>query len=350
MEITAQQLCEFVQGTLEGNPAVIIRQPAKLEEAGEGSISFLANPRYEDLVYTTGASALLVSRDFVPRQPLLVEAIIRVDNVYETLSKLLEAFGARDPQSGNPEGFKHPQSIIHDTATVDVSTSVGAFSIIERGVVVGAGGRIEGQVFIGENVRIGKNVVLHPGVKIYHECVIGDDCILHANTVVGSDGFGFAPQADGGYRKIPQIGNVVIGNDVEMGAGCTIDRATMGATIVGNGVKLDNMVHLAHNVEVGEHTVMAAQVGVSGSVKIGRNCMIGGQTGIVGHITIADGTRIQGRSGIARTVKTPNTALSGTPAFDYGKEQRAQAIFRQLPDLWQKILGIERALKAAGLL
>ncbi len=338
MQISAQELCQLLGGTLEGDPSVVVSRPAKIEEATEGTLTFLANPKYETYAYTTKASILLVSQHFVATQPL-APTLIRLDDVYAAIAFLLEKF---DDNTGSPVATIDEKTAIHRSANIGENTDIGAFTVIEEGATIGSNCRIAPQVFIGKNVTIGQHVTLHAGVKIYHQSVIGDRCVLHANAVIGGDGFGFAPQADGSYKKVPQIGNVVLENDVEIGANTTIDRATMGSTIVRAGAKIDNLVMIAHNVEIGSHTVIAAQAGIAGSTKIGERCMIGGQTGFVGHIKIADGTRVQAQSGVAAAVETPNTALYGSPAIPYADYLKSYAVFKQLPELNKKIRQLEK--------
>jgi UDP-3-O-[3-hydroxymyristoyl] glucosamine N-acyltransferase len=301
----------------------------------------LANPKYEHFAYTTKAAALLVSKDFQAIQPISA-TLIKVEDVRQSVALLLGHFSAFQETK---ETKKQNLAFIHETATVAPSVQIGAFAYVSAKATVGTGTVLHEQVFVGENVRIGKNAILYQGVKIMRDCVIGDDCILHPNVVVGSDGFGFAPHEDGTFRKVPQIGNVIIGNRVEVGANTVIDRATMGATVIKDGVKLDNLIQIAHNVEIGENTVIAAQTGVAGSAKIGKNCMIGGQVGIVGHITVADGTKIQAQSGVAARIKTENTAWYGSPAIPYRDFLRSQVFFKQLPKMEQRIKDLEQQLK-----
>ncbi len=327
-------------GSLEGNPDVVVNRPAKIEEATAGTLTFLTNPKYEAFAYTTQASILLVARDFAPTQKV-TPTLIRLDDVYAAVTILLEKFGAQ--QNTQPSNIDE-KAAIDISAKIGDQTGIGAFSVVQKNVTIGDNCNIFPQVFIGENVRIGNHVTLHPGVRIYHDCSIGNHCILHANVVVGADGFGFAPQADGSYKKVSQIGNVLIENDVEIGANTTIDRATMGSTIIRAGAKIDNLVMIAHNVEIGSHTVIAAQAGIAGSTKIGEKCMIGGQSGFVGHIKIADGTKVQAQSGVAAAVETPNTALYGSPALPYSNYLKSYAIFKQLPDLVKKIRSLEKKI------
>lgn len=343
MDITAAQLSHLLDGILEGNPGAVVRQPARIEEAGEGDLAFLDNPRYESFAYTTKASILLVNKSFRPTQPVSA-TLIRVDDVRSSLAFLLEKFSdLLNPNGTIPQVSEN--ALVHPDVQIGFKTSIGAFSVVEAGAVIGENCTIYPQVFIGRNVRIGNNCTLFPGVRIHHNCVIGDDCTLHANAVIGADGFGFAPQPDKSWKKVPHVGNVVLKNNVEIGANTCIDRAALGSTVLHEGVKIDNLVHIAHNVEVGKNSVMAAQVGVAGSTKIGENVQLGGQTGISGHITIADGTRVQAQSGIASSVKEPNQALFGAPAIDYNDFIRAYIVFKNLPELQKKVRELEKRLR-----
>lgn len=339
MQVTAQEISLYLNGTLEGNPQAIIQRPARIEEARSGDICFLANPKYHSFAYTTQASVLLVSKDFKPEKPLN-PTLIRVDDVYSCVSLLLEKFGQPVPQTSGVDA----QAFAHASVKMAENVSVGAFSYISEDVQIGRDTVIYPQVFIGKKVKIGRGVVLHPGVRIYRDCVIGDGCIVHANAVIGSDGFGFAPQGDGTYKKIPQIGNVVLGKDVEIGSNTVIDRATMGSTHIKDGAKLDNLIQIAHNVEVGENTAIAAQAGIAGSTKVGKNCLIGGQAGFVGHITVADGTKVQAQSGISRSLTKPGAAWHGSPAFNYSEFMRSQVVFKNLPDLAKKVHELEKTI------
>ncbi len=343
MDITAAQLAHILNGTLEGNPNATVRQPARIEEAREGDFAFLDNPRYESYAYTTQASILLVNKTFQPSQPVTA-TLIRVDDVRTSLAFLLERFNdIVNPNGAAPQIAENAQ--VHPDVQIGANTAVGAFTVVEAGVVIGSECTIYPQVFIGRNVQIGNNCKLFPGVRVHHNTIIGDNCVLHANAVIGADGFGFAPQEDKTWKKVPHVGNVVLENNVEVGANTCIDRAALGSTVLRSGVKIDNLVHIAHNVEVGKNSVMAAQVGVAGSTKIGENVQLGGQTGIAGHLTIADGTRVQAQSGIASSVKTPNQALFGAPAIDYNDYVRAYIVFKNLPDLQKKVRTLERILK-----
>lgn len=339
MEVSVRVLASLLNGEIEGNPEVIINRPSRIEEGGEGSVSFLGNPKYEHYVYSTTASALLVDRGFEPREPVRA-TLIRVDDVYAAVGFLLEKFNQA----------KAVQASISDKAQVDPAAHIGKhvfigpFAVIEAGAWIGDGCQIGAQVYVGRNAVVGDETRLYPGVRILDDCQIGRRCILHANAVVGADGFGFAPQADGPFKKIPQIGNVILEDDVEIGANTTIDRASIGSTILRRGVKLDNLIQVAHNVEIGENTVIAALTGISGSVKIGKNCMIGGQVGFSGHIQVADGTKIQAQTGVASHVKEPGTALCGTPAIGYTQYIKAYSVFKQLPDLYKRFHIIEQRI------
>jgi UDP-3-O-[3-hydroxymyristoyl] glucosamine N-acyltransferase len=341
MEVTAKAISQILNGTIEGDPNVRITHPAKIEAASSGAICFLSNPKYEAFAYDTKASAILVSEDFAPQRPIPA-TLIRVKDVRMAITMLLQQFG-QQPEVVAPTS--EVMTFVSPDAKVGSSTTIGAFTVIRAGAVVGEGCQLHEQVFIGDKVRVGNNCTIYPGVKIMFDCVIGDNCVLHANVVIGSDGFGFLPQADGSYKKVPQIGNVVIGNDVEIGANTVIDRATMGSTVIKDGVKLDNLIQIAHNVEIDENTAIAAQTGIAGSAKIGKSCMIGGQVGIAGHIKIADGTRIQAQSGVGTNITTPNTALYGSPAFGYHNFLRSQVLFKKLPLMEKRLQALEKMLE-----
>ena len=339
MKISVATIAEWVNGEVEGDPQRMIHGPARIEEATEGTISFLADPRYEEYAYTSGATALLVSRDFSPRQALQA-ALIRVDNVRQAVASLLARF---DGSQASPAGIA-AQAYMAGSASLAAGVSVGRFSVVEEGASIGRDSILHDQVWIGPGVRIGERCVIFPGVRIYRDCQVGDDCIIHSNTVIGADGFGFAPQPDGSYVKIPQVGRVLIGDKVEIGSNCTIDRATMGETVIEEGVKLDNLIHIAHNVRVGAHTVMASQVGIAGSTRIGRHCQIGGQAGFSGHIEIADRTLVQAQSGIASSVTEPGQAVFGSPAIAYRQFIKAHTVFKNLPDLDKRLRRLEKML------
>lgn len=340
MQIAAKEIAHMLGGTLEGDGEALVKKPGKIEEGGPGTITFLANPRYEPFAYTTHCAVMLVQREFLPSMPVAAQALIRVDDVYDSLRKLMERFA--DVLQPKSPGVSE-KAWIHPAAQVAENVSIGVFSVVEENAQVGAGSTLHAQVFIGKNVTIGKNCTLYPGVKVYHGCQIGDNCILHSNAVIGSDGFGFVPQPDGSYLKLPQLGNVVVEDNVEIGANTTVDRATMGSTVVRQGVKLDNLVMVAHNVEIGDHTVVAAQAGIAGSTKLGKFCRIGGQAGFVGHIEVADGTQVQAQSGVAASIKQPGSAVYGSPALPYNDYLRAYAVFKKLPELYKKIMKLVAA-------
>jgi UDP-3-O-[3-hydroxymyristoyl] glucosamine N-acyltransferase len=341
MQFTAAQISILVNGKIEGNAEVTVSSFGKIEEAQEGQLSFLANPKYEDFLYTTQASIAIVNEAYELREPVK-PTLIRVTDAYTAFALLLSKY--QEMATQQMKGIQQP-SYIASTAKLDTDVFIGAFCYIGENVKIGKNTKIFPNSFIGDNVQIGDDCILHPGVKIYHDCVLQNNIILHAGVVIGSDGFGFAPQADGSFKKVPQIGNVVVENDVEIGANTTIDRATMGSTCIKAGAKLDNLIQIAHNVEVGESTVIAAQAGVSGSTKIGKNVMIGGQAGIVGHIQIADGSRINAQSGVSKSMKEPYGTVTGSPAADYTSVLRSQAVFRNLPEMEKRIYELEKIVK-----
>ena len=337
MQITARTLAELVSGEIDGNPEASVSAPAKIEEAKEGHITFLANPKYEEFLYSTEASIVLVNREFKPRQKIRA-TLLRVDDVYATLGFLLSQFGNEVTQ----ERGVSSNAQVSDSATIGEDVSIGAFSIVSDGVSIGKGSRLHGQIFVGANVKIGENVVIYPGVKIYNDCYIGDRTIIHSNTVIGSDGFGFNKKEDGSYDKIPQIGNVVIEEDVEIGASVVIDRATMGSTFIRKGVKLDNLIQIAHNVDVGANNVIAAQTGIAGSTKLDEGSQIGGQVGIGGHIFLAKNLMIQAGSKIGKRVDKDGTKLYGYPAIDYVQYLRSYNVFKKLPELLKRLEALEK--------
>lgn len=341
MEFSAAQIAMLIQARVEGNPEATVRDFGKIEEAREGQLAFLANPKYEDYLYTTRASIVIINESLEVREPVAA-TLLRVPDAYSAFAALLSKY--QEMMTQQLSGKQEP-SYMATTARMGENCFIGAFAYVGENVVLGNNVKIFPQVFIGDNVTIGDNCILHPGVKIYHSCKLGKQVTVHAGSIIGSDGFGFAPQADGSFKKVPQIGNVVIEDNVEVGANATIDRATIGSTLVKSGAKLDNLIQVAHNVEVGNNTVIAAQAGVSGSTKIGNNVMIGGQAGIVGHIHIADGSRINAQSGVSKTIKTPNSAVTGSPAFDYTSALRSQALSRNLPDLDKRLKELEQLVK-----
>ncbi|CAL1520569.1 UDP-3-O-(3-hydroxymyristoyl)glucosamine N-acyltransferase [Chitinophaga sp. MM2321] len=340
MQFSALQLATMLDGKLEGNPDVKVSNIAKIEEAGEGMLSFIANPKYEEFIYTTNASILIVNESLVIERPIHA-TLIRVKDAYSSFALLLEQYRYL---TGNKSGIQQP-SYIPQSVKMGDNVFVGAFAYLGENVVLGNNVKIYPGVYLGDNVIVNNDAVLYPGVKVYDNCIVGSRVILHAGCVIGGDGFGFAPQPDGSYKKVPQIGNVVIHDEVEIGANTTIDRATMGSTVIRKGVKLDNLIQVAHNVDIGTNTVIAAQTGVSGSTKIGQSCVIGGQVGMVGHIHIADGTKINAQSGLSKSVTTPNTSLTGSPAYDYKSSLKSQAIFRNLPDLEKRVKELEEMVR-----
>lgn len=340
MQFSALQLATMLNGKLEGNPDVKVSNIAKIEEAGEGMLSFIANPKYEEFIYTTNASILIVNESLVIERPIK-STLIRVKDAYSSFALLLEQYRYL---TGNKSGIQQP-SYVPASVKMGENVFIGAFAYLGENVVLGNNVKIYPGVYLGDNVIVNNDSILYPGVKVYDNCVVGSRVMLHAGCVIGGDGFGFAPQPDGSYKKVPQIGNVVIHDNVEIGANTTIDRATMGSTVIRSGVKLDNLIQVAHNVDIGINTVIAAQTGVSGSTKIGQNCVIGGQVGMVGHIHIADNTKINAQSGLSKSITVPNTSLTGSPAYDYKSSLKSQAIFRNLPDLEKRVKELEEMVK-----
>jgi UDP-3-O-[3-hydroxymyristoyl] glucosamine N-acyltransferase len=340
MEFTAATIAGFLKGEIEGDPNVKVNTVAKIEEGHEGALSFLANPKYENFIYTTQSTIVLVNRSFIPSKKINA-TLIRVPDAYVAFASLLTLIEQGKPKK---KGI-HPSAVIEPSAKVGNETYIGPYAYIGENCLVGNDCNIYPYVFIGDNCKIGNNCTINPGVTIYHECVVGNNCTIHAGTVIGSDGFGFAPMSGGEYQKIPQIGNVQIEDNVEIGANVTIDRSTMGSTYLRKGVKLDNLIQIAHNVEIGENTVIAAQTGIAGSTKVGKNCMFGGQVAINGHIKIANGTKVGAQGGIAQGVDVENTILQGTPAIPYRQFYRSSVVFSGLPDLKRKIEALERELE-----
>ncbi len=338
MQFTAQQIALIVSGTIEGNPDTTVSSFGKIEEATAGQLSFLANPKYNDYLYTTKASLIIVSES-LQLQKNITATLVRVKDAYTAFATLLTTY--QNLKAQQKKGIETP-SHIASTATLGDHVYIGAFAYVGDKVNIGNNTKIYPGVYIAENVRIGNNTTIHAGVKIYEDCVIGNDVIIHAGTVVGSDGFGFAPQPDGSYQKVPQIGNVIIEDQVEIGANTTIDRATMGSTIIKKGVKLDNLIQIAHNVEIGSQTVIAAQTGISGSTKLGQKIMIGGQAGIAGHLTIADGVKIAGGAGVTKNLDGEGKSYAGFPAEDAKQSLKTQVYTRQLPELEKRVKELEK--------
>ncbi len=329
MEFTVQQIAEVLQGEIRGDATQKIYRVGKIQEAQAGEIAFLANMKYENYAYTTQASALIINRDFQPRKPIACTLIV-VENAYAAISLLMEQY--QKLTKGAKSGIETP-SFISPTANYGEGLYLGAFAYLGHNVRVGHNVQIYPQAYIGDNVQIGDNTIIYSGAKIYADCVIGRHCTIHSGAVIGSDGFGFAPQADGSYRPVPQLGNVILEDYVDIGANTTIDRATMGSTVVAEGVKLDNLVQIGHNVRVGRHTVIAALAGISGSTELGEKCVIAGQVGMSGHIKVAARTSIGPQAGIIKTVKEEGTALVGSPAIDVKEYFKAYAAFRRMPTL-----------------
>jgi UDP-3-O-[3-hydroxymyristoyl] glucosamine N-acyltransferase len=340
MEFTAKQIAELLNGRIEGDENVVVNNFSKIEEGKPKSLSFLANPKYTHYVYETEASIILVNNDFELREDIK-PTLIRVPDSYKAIADLLNIYNSILQKPSGVE--KNAQ--VHKKANLGKNIYIGAFSYISEGVVVGNNVLIYPGCYVGNNVKIGDNTVLYSGVKVYYNTIIGENCIIHAGSVIGADGFGFAPTADGTYSKIAQIGNVIIENNVELGALVTIDRATMGSTIIREGVKLDNHNHIAHNVEVDKNTVMAAQCGVAGSAKIGKDCMFGGQVGIAPHISIADRTKLAATTAVSNTISAENKAFMGAPAFEATDYRKSYVYFKKLPDIVKRLEKLEKILK-----
>ncbi len=346
MEFTVRQIATLLSGEYDGNDQLIISDLAKIETATAGSISFLANLKYEPFLYTTQATAVLVDRSFVPREPVNT-GLIRVDNAYSAFTQLLEEYHRR--QSLTRVGTEQP-SYIHPSSPPAEDGYLGAFAYVGRNCVLGVGVKIYPHAYIGDNVTIGAHTVIHTGARLIDNTVVGSHCVIHPNAVIGSDGFGFAPQPNGTYKTIPQLGNVVLEDHVSIGSNTTIDCATMGSTIIRRGAKLDNLVQIGHNVDIGQNTVIAAQTGISGSTRIGDNCVIGGQVGIAGHISLANGTKVGAQSGVGKSTVQEGLSLNGSTAFSLRDNMRSQAIFRRLPDLERRLIDLEKKHSTPGTL
>ncbi len=336
MNKTANEFANEIGAEIVGNSNVVITHPDKIEQAEQGAISFLANMKYEEFLYQTNASAVIIPKSLKIKSDVSATLLL-VDDPYSSFVYVLNDFNS----SLFEERGIHAKAFVHETAQIGENVYIGPFAVIEQGAVIGEGSRIEANCTIGKYAQIGADCQLFSSVSVYHYCHVGDRAIFHSGVVIGSDGFGFAPSANGSYTKIPQVGNVEIGNDVEIGANTTIDRATMGSTKIGNGVKIDNLVQIGHNVVIDDHTVIAAQAGISGSTKLGKYVVVGGQAGFVGHIEIADKTKINAQSGVSKSIKDEGQALSGSPAFPWREELKSQAMFRILPELEQRIRNLE---------
>lgn len=336
MKFTAAQIAGILEGDIVGNPEVEVSKLSKIEEGTEGSLTFLANPKYKSYIYTTKASITIVNRTFETENPITT-TLIKVDDAYKSFSKLLEYYNS---VKLNKNGIEQP-SFIAASSSYGNDVYIGAFSYIGENVKLGNNVKIFPNSYIGDNVSIGDNTILFAGAKVYSDCIVGNHCVINSGAIIGADGFGFAPNENGEFTKVPQTGNVIIEDYVDIGAATTIDRATLGSTIIRKGVKLDNQIQIAHNVEIGKNTVIAAQTGVAGSTKIGENCMIGGQVGIVGHIIIGNNVKIQAQSGIGRNIKD-NEVLQGSPAFSYGDFNKSYVYFKNLPKIVKEITDIDK--------
>ncbi len=340
MELTAHQIAEFLNGKVEGNGDVLIKDVSKIEAGTPGTLTFLANPKYTRFIYSTKASAIIVNHDFIPEHKI-DNTLIRVQNAYESLAILLNLL-----QNGveSKQGI-HPQSFVSETAEIGQDVYIGPFAVVSDKVKLADGAKVYPHVFLDYNVHVGKGTTLFAGVKIFRNCIIGANCIVHGNTVIGSDGFGFAQNSESVNSKIPQVGNVIVEDEVEIGSNCSIDRATLGSTIIRKGVKIDNLVQIAHNVEIGEHSIIVAQVGISGSTKIGKKCILGGQVGLVGHIELADEVKIGAQAGVSNSVKEKGTILQGTPAFKIRDFQKSHVLLKNLPKLNQELNDLRREIE-----
>lgn len=348
MQFTAKQISELLSGAIVGDESVQVAELSKIEDGKKGSLCFLSNPKYENYLYTTEASVVIVGEDFIPAQSFHC-TLIKVKDPYSAFSVLLDKYKEVMSLSENRSGIEEG-SFIHSTAKIGKNVYIGAFSYISEFAEIGDNTKIYPQVYVGDHTHIGEDCLLHPGVKIYNQSVLGDRVTIHSNTVIGSDGFGFAPQADGTYSKIAQIGNVVIEDEVEIGSNTSIDRATMGSTFIRKGVKLDNLIQIAHNVDVGSNTVVAAQTGISGSTKLGGNSVIGGQVGIAGHLSLAKGTQIGAQAGLNFNIAEENKQWHGSPAQPLRNWMRASVVFKQLPEIDQRISRLEAKIKELTLL
>lgn len=343
MQFSASQIAGMLQGEIAGDANAAVSSLSKIEEGKPGTLTFLANPKYTEFIYNTGATIAIVARDFAPERALPDGlTLIKVADPYACFAQLLAAYNQmRQPAPGISD-----KAHLSEQATVGEGVYIGEFSYVGQGCKIGKGAMIYPNCYIGDGAIIGDGTTVFSGVRVYADCVIGNNCTLHSGVIIGGDGFGFAPNAENNYQKVPQIGNVIIEDHVEVGSNTTIDRATLGSTIIRKGVKLDNLIQVAHNVEIGENTVIAAQTGIAGSTKIGRDCMIGGQVGIVGHITIADGTKIAAQSGVGHSIKDPNTIVQGSPAFAIMDYKKAYIGFMKLPELIKQVAQLEKKMEA----
>lgn len=341
MQFSAAQIAIMINGKVEGNADKAVASFGKIEEAIEGELTFLANPKYEEYLYSTKASVIIINNSQELKHAIIA-TLIRVPDAYTAFATLLDKY--QQLKNQQLTGIQQP-AYIDATAKIGEQVFIGAFAYIGEKSIIANGAKIFPGAYIGNNVVVGENSIIYPGVKVYNHCIIGKNVVIHAGTVIGGDGFGFAPQPDGTFIKVPQIGNVIIEDNVEIGSNATIDRATIGSTLIKSGAKLDNLLQIAHNVEIGNNAVIAAQAGISGSTKIGNNVMIGGQVGIVGHLQIADYSKINAQSGVSKSIKTPNTAVTGSPAYDYTAALRSQAMVRSLPEMEKRIKELEKLVK-----
>ena len=336
MEFSAKQIAEYLQGEIVGDANACVNTFAKIEEGVPGALSFLSNPKYIPYLYKTKSSVVLVNRDFIPEQPVQA-TLIKVDNAYESLAKLLTLYESMKPKHTDID----PLAFVSPSAKIGENVYLGPFAYVGENAVIGDGVQIYPHAFVGDSAEIGKNCILYSNVNIYHGCKVGNNCVLHSGCVIGADGFGFAPTPQG-YEKIPQIGIVILEDNVEIGANTCVDRATMGATVIHAGVKVDNLIQIAHNVEIGSHTVMAAHTGIAGSTKIGEWCMFGGQTGIAGHLKVADRTQTGAKTGITKSIRQPGTAHMGTYSVEVKKYLKINAAQRMLPDFVEQLKALQK--------
>ncbi len=340
MEFTAQQIADFLGGTIQGDPTIKVSDFSKIEEGKPGTLSFLSNPKYSQYIYDSQASIILVNRDFQPEREVQ-STLILVDDAYQSLAMLLSMVDSAKPRK---TGIS-PLAFIDSSAVIGENAYIAPYVFIGENVKVGKNVSLHAHCCLEDGAHVGENVILYSGVKVYYNCKIGNNCTLHSGSVIGSDGFGFAPTEDGSYKKIPQMGNVVLEDNVEIGANSVVDRATLGSTTIHTGVKIDNLVQIAHNVEVGMNTVIAAQTGISGSTKLGKQCILAGQVGIAGHLHIADGTIFGAQTGVPNSVKTPNQTLQGYPALPIMTFHRASVVYKNLPELQKTVYGLQKKIQ-----
>jgi len=340
MEFTAQQIADFLGGEIQGNPSIKVSDFSKIEEGKPGTLSFLSNPKYSQFIYDSQASIILVNKDFLPEREVQ-STLILVDDAYQSLAKLLTMVDQTKPKK---TGIS-PLAYISTSAKIGENAYIAPFVYIGDNVTIGKNVSLHPHSCVEEGAKLGENVTLFSGVKIYYNCVLGNNCTLHSGSVIGSDGFGFAPSEDGSYKKIPQMGNVVLEDNIEIGANSVVDRATLGSTIIRQGVKIDNLVQIAHNVEVGMNTVIAAQTGISGSTKLGKQCILGGQVGIAGHLHIAEGTSFGAQTGVPNNIKVPNHAFQGYPAIPVMTFHRASVVYKNLPELQKTVYALEKKIQ-----